>query len=233
MPRRLVDGLALGARDPHRRMRLLHRLRHQVAAGHGEVLALEAGIGVHHQHVGGLLGRLPPHRAGARRDRCRSRPSRRADARLAGAPFDATVRDEIERGDALGHARGMVVARRHQHDAVAEPDALGALRAGGEEHLRRGGVRVLLEEVVLDLPGVVDAELVGELHLVERLLEQPELGALDPRPRQLMLVEDAELHGCLPGRALQTPPVWFCFTCASISHRAMLGEIFLHMRGAP
>ena len=38
-----VDRLAVRARQPHRRMRLLHRLRHQVAARHREVLALEAG----------------------------------------------------------------------------------------------------------------------------------------------------------------------------------------------
>ena len=46
---------------------------------------------------------------------------------------------------------------------------------GGEEHLGRGRVGVLLEEVVLDLPDVLDAELVGELHLVEGVLD--ELGA--------------------------------------------------------
>jgi hypothetical protein len=62
VPCRLVDGVAPGAGDPQRRVRLLHRLRHQVAAGHGEVLALVAGVGVHHQHVGCLGGRLqPPH----------------------------------------------------------------------------------------------------------------------------------------------------------------------------
>ena len=44
---------------------------------------------------------------------------------------------------------------------------------GGEEHLGRRGVAVLLEEVVLDLPHVLDAELVGELDLVERVLDQP------------------------------------------------------------
>jgi len=32
--------------------------------------------------------------------------------------------------------------------------------------------RVLLEEVVLDLPGVVDAEPIGQLDLCERVLEQ-------------------------------------------------------------
>ncbi len=77
---------------------------------------------------------------------------------------------------------------------MAEPDALGALAARSEEDLGRGRVRVLLEEVVLDLPGVVDAELVGELDLVERFLEEALLRALGPRPRKLVLVEDPELH---------------------------------------
>ena len=52
---------------------------------------------------------------------------------------------------------------------------------GGEEHLGRRGVRVLLEEVVLDLPHVLDAELVGELDLLERVLDQ--LRARCRRPR--------------------------------------------------
>ena len=40
--------------------------------------------------------------------------------------------------------------------------------------------RVLLEEVVLDLPDVLEAELVGELDLLERVLKA---GARRPRPR--------------------------------------------------
>ena len=67
--------------------------------------------------------------------------------------------------------------------------------ARGEEHLGRGGVRVLLEEVVLDLPHVLDAELVGELDLVERVLDELVLASLVPGPAELVLVEDAELHG--------------------------------------
>ena len=114
---------------------------------------------------------------------------------LAGAEFDAAVGDEVERGDALGDPRRVIVFRRHQADAVAEPDSFGALRAGREEDFRRRGMRIFLEEMVLDLPGVVDAELVGEFDLIERLLEQPVLVALVPRPRQLVLVENAELHG--------------------------------------
>ena len=77
---------------------------------------------------------------------------------------------------------------------MAEADVLRALAGRGEEDLGRGGVRVLLEEVVLDLPHVLDAELVGELDLVERVLDQLLLAVLGPRARELVLVEDAELH---------------------------------------
>ena len=59
-------------------------------------------------------------------------------------------------------------------------------------------MRVFLEEMVLDLPDVVDADPVGELDLVERLLIEPPLGIVVPgaarRLRQLMLVEQAEFH---------------------------------------
>src|SRR6516164_2134423 len=89
----------------------------------------------------------------------------------------------------------MIVAWRHQHDTVSEANVLRALRAGGEEHLRCRGMGVFLEEMVLDLPGEVDAELVGELNLVERLLEESEFVAVVPRPRDLVLIKDAEFHG--------------------------------------
>ena len=163
--------------------------------GMSKYCALEAGIGTHRQHVGGLLGRLAPHRAS-------SPPAVDAEAvhlqrAWPTSPVPHSTRPfETRSSVAMRSATraGMVVVRRHQHDAMAEPDALGALRAGGEEHLRRGGVRVFLEEVVLDLPDVVDAEPVGELDLVERVLDDAALGVLAPGPRQLMLVEHAEFH---------------------------------------
>ena len=71
---------------------------------------------------------------------------------------------------------------------------LRALAARGEEHLGRRRVAVLLEEVVLDLPHVLDAERVGELDLLERVLDQLVLGAVVPRTPDLVLVEDPELH---------------------------------------
>ena len=79
---------------------------------------------------------------------------------------------------------------------MAETDALGALAGGAQENLGRGGVRVLLEEVMLDLPGVVVAQPIGELDLRQRILQELVLALRTPRPRELMLVEDAEFHGC-------------------------------------
>src|SRR5262249_11687901 len=126
--------------------------------------------------------------------------------RLAGAPLDAAVRDEVERGDTFGNPRRVVVFGRHQGDAVAEADLLRALRAGGEEHLGSGGGRIFLEEMVLDLPDIVDAELVGELDLVERLLVQALLRILGPGLRQLVLIEKPEFHPRVPLVSAPSPP---------------------------
>ena len=55
-------------------------------------------------------------------------------------------------------------------------------------------MRVLLEEVVLDLPDGVEPDAVGDLDLLERVVEQPVLPVVAPGPGQLVLVEDAEAH---------------------------------------
>ena len=164
-----VNRLTPRARHPHRRVRPLHRFRHKIAARHVEPAPLEPGIGPHRQHIGGLSRSLLPHRpliVGFN-----PKPAhlyRRC--RLAGAPLDTAVRDQIERGNALGDPRRMIVVGRHQGDAVAETNALRTLRAGRKEHLGGRGVRILLQEVVLDLPEIVDADPVGELNLLECVL---------------------------------------------------------------
>jgi hypothetical protein len=106
----------------------------------------------------------------------------------------------------------VVEGRRQLDDPVAEADPLRALAGGREEDFRRARVRVLLEEVVLDLPDVVEAQLVGQLDLVERVLQQPLGRALLPWARLLMLVEEPEPHrsGTLPPGA--------CVRDATVTH---------------
>ena len=118
-----------------------------------------------------------------------------AARRLAGAELDAPARDEVEHRGALGHARGVLVAERQREDPEAQADALRALRGGAEEHARGARVRVLLEEVVLDLPRGVEADAVGELDLLEGVLDEPLLAVVAPRAGDLVLVEDPEAHG--------------------------------------
>src|SRR5262245_47302525 len=93
---------------------------------------------------------------------------------------------------------------RKLDDAVAEADAPGALAGGAQEHLGRRGVRVLLQKVVLDNPGIVVSEPVGQLDLGERVLEDVVLALFGPRPRDLVLVEDAESHK-LASRMAEVP----------------------------
>ena len=193
-----LDGRQLRARHPQRRMRLLHRLRHDVAQGNVEILAvmLAAAFLEHREdRLHGLLEHfaLGFHVAAERRqlgDR----------GALAHAEFAAAVAEQIEHRDALGDARGMVGGELE--DAVAEPDVLGALAGGGEKGFRRRRMRVFLEEMMLHHPGMVVAEPVGGLELRQRVLVELELVAGLPRPRQLQLIEDAELHDVSPATGL-------------------------------
>ena len=188
-----VDRLALAARHPKRRVRLLVRLGDHVAGRHLQELAVPAGERFLDHHPRGGLDVLQPLvplggpldaeavQFGVRRG-------------LAGAEVDPPVGEQVERVDALDHACRVVVGARQQDDAVPEADSRGALTGGGEEDLGGRGVAVLLEEVVLDLPDVVEAEAVGQLDLLEGVLEQAVLVAVLPGPGDLVLVEDAELH---------------------------------------
>src|SRR5207248_2485389 len=104
---------------------------------------------------------------------------------------------QIQRCDAFGHAGGVVVAGRCLHDAVAEPQPRRPSSDGGQEDLGCRGVAVLLEEVVLDHPGGVDADAVGQLALLDGVGEHGGLGVVVPRPGQLMLEEQSDLDGVI------------------------------------
>ena len=56
-------------------------------------------------------------------------------------------------------------------------------------------MRVLHEEVVLDLPDVVEPDLVRELNLIERVVIGLVLLVFDPGLLLLELVDESEFHG--------------------------------------
>ena len=88
----------------------------------------------------------------------------------AGAQLHAPVAENVQHGGALGDADGVVVLRRQQGHGVADADALGALGDGAVEHLGRGTVGELPQEVVFHRPEVLEADLVGQVHLGQHLL---------------------------------------------------------------
>src|SRR2546423_9605806 len=184
-------------------MRPLLGLGHHVAGRDVQPLAPMAGERLLAQHAADDLDGLLPLLAlvGAGYPETAQLDLR---APFARTEVDPTAGHEVERGDPLGDAGGMVDGRRKLDDAVAEPDPGGALARRSQEHLRRARVRVLLEEVVLDLPDVIEAERVGQLDLFEGVPQQLFLGPGGPRPGQLVLVEQSEPHGAPSDRLAPT-----------------------------
>ena len=103
--------------------------------------------------------------------------------------------EDVEDRGALRDADRALVLRHARDDTVADADALGLHRAGGEEEVGRGAVRVLLEEVVLDRPDVVEAQFVGEAHLLQRVLVGLSFRVARPGAGDRELHEQAEFHG--------------------------------------
>ena len=71
------------------------------------------------------------------------------------------------------------------------------LREVAEEHLVGGEVRVLVEEVVLGHPHVLEARVVGRLHELELVHQRVVLGlgiVVAAELRRVSLDEDPELH---------------------------------------
>src|ERR1019366_5906049 len=138
--------------------------------------------------------------------------------------FAAAVAKQIEHGDALGDARGVVGGELE--DAVAEPDVFGALAGGGEEGFRRRRMRIFLQKMMFHYPGMVIAAAVGGLQLRQRILVELEFGAFLPRARQLQLIKDAELHDV-------SPAIGSLFSVECIRSRARVQRSAIPRYGRP
>ena len=211
--------LAPAARHPERGVGLLRGLRDDVTRRHREPATVVARERDLDEHAGDRVERLFPLRALL----LDAEPSQlHLRAALARAELDPSAGEPVERRHPLGDACRMVDRGRQLDDAVPEADALRPLRCGGEKHLGSARHRVLVEEMVLDLPDAVEAEAVGELDLLERLVQDPALvRAL--APGDLVGVEEAEAHGRSGYRSQACPrePIrtaaWTLRPCAATS----------------
>jgi hypothetical protein len=104
-------------------------------------------------------------------------------AERAGADFEASAGNDVEGGGAFGNLNRMVELRDADDDTVADAHLLGFHRAGGEEDFRGRGVGIFLEEMMLDAPYGIEAELVGECDLFQTIVEDSFLGFAIPRAR--------------------------------------------------
>ncbi len=120
------------------------------------------------------------------------------------AELEAVAAEMVEHGDLLGHLHRVVDLGERVEDAGAEVDALGGVRQIAEEHVVGGEVGVLLQEVVLGGPRVLEAravrldDVLGLLHQRLVLGERIGLGAL----AHVSLYKEPELHGGSPSQVL-------------------------------
>ena len=78
--------------------------------------------------------------------------------------------------------------------AVTDPDLLRLDGAGREEDLGRARMRITFQEMVLDGPDRIEAELVGEPYLLEGVLEDLRLVLRREGTGRRQFVEDAEFQ---------------------------------------
>jgi hypothetical protein len=135
-------------------------LGEHLTLGHAEVLPL-VGVGAGLPHLGDLADGLVPHGRGLVEvldveavDLGRRRAS-------PGAELEAALGHVVEQGDGLGDARRVVDLGGDVEDGRADVHPLGLRRDVGEVHLGPGHVAVLVEEVVLGAPHVLDPRPVG------------------------------------------------------------------------
>ncbi len=114
-----------------------------------------------------------------------------AQETAADAPIEAPLRELVERRSHLGDPHG-IVQRQHRR-ARAEPDAARLGREIREEREIPRAQPAMPHEVMLDHPRVLDADLVGEQHLFDDIVEmRRHVARVGQVGRQ---IEQSELHG--------------------------------------
>ena len=199
-PQASVRGVVLGAgrrhRHPHRRMGLLVRLGQHRSARHREELAV-VGETLFGPHLGDDTDELVPALFGVV-DLGPKATEFGEGCRAPGAELETSARDDVECGRSFGDTDRVVELGDADDDAMAEPHRLGFHYTRREKDLGGGTVAVLLEEVMLDRPHLIEPELRGELDLLESVVVHGLLSLAVPRTRHGQLVENAEFHPFTP-----------------------------------
>ena len=120
-----------------------------------------------------------------------------------GAELEPAVGEVVEHGHPLGHLGRVVDLRQRVEDARAEVDPLGGVGQVAEHDVVGRQVGVLVEEVVLGRPDVLEPGLVGGHDRGQLVLEGVVLGvrvAVSAELGHVPLDEQAELHDPLPCR---------------------------------
>jgi hypothetical protein len=135
-------------------------LGEHLALGHPEVLPL-VGVLARLPHLRDLADGLVPH--GRRLVEVVDVEAVDLGRRRAatGAELEAALGDVVEQGHRLGDARRVVHLRGDVEDGRPDVHALGLGRDVRQVHLRSGHVAVLVEEVVLGAPHVLDPGAIG------------------------------------------------------------------------
>jgi hypothetical protein len=71
------------------------------------------------------------------------------------------------------------------------------LASSTQKYFRRRAVGIFLEKMMLNHPGVVNAQSIRQFYLIEGVLEQLLFRTHFPGAGQLQLIENAEFHGRL------------------------------------
>jgi hypothetical protein len=173
-PARREQRVVARAREVHRRMRLLVRLREDRSPRDLDVLAVVLDL-VLHEDLRDQVHRFVDHRLQLVEvvAECASLLLR---ATLADAEVKAALGKNVERRDALGDLDRVIHRGRQAHDAVSQLEPGRLASQVSQEGLGRGHVRVLPQCGVLDRPDAVEAHRFGEHGLLDDLVQQLELG---------------------------------------------------------
>src|SRR5579863_5048631 len=92
----------------------------------------------------------------------------------------------------------MIELRNAYDDSVPDANSLGDHRARRQEQLRRGAMRIFLEEVMLDGKHGFKAQLVGQFHLLQAVVVDLFFGVRIPGTRDRDFIEESKFHVRVP-----------------------------------